>query len=167
MSTHAPAMETRTVIGALQRQIANAFALYVNYRRYHWRVAGPHFRDLHLLFDDHADAILGTIDELGERVRILGGDPVSTLQEIIEVKTVLTPATKEHSVRTMLDEAAANHRRVIAEMRDGVAVAQEAGDPGTADLFTRLVQVHEKQEWFARELVAPTADGLVTHMSES
>jgi starvation-inducible DNA-binding protein len=63
----------------------------------------------------------------------------------------------------MIDEAAANHRRVIAEMRDGVEVAQRTGDPGTADLFTRLVQVHEKQEWFLREIVTATPDGLVAH----
>jgi starvation-inducible DNA-binding protein len=161
MSTIATAIDTRTVVGALQRQLANAFALYVNYKRYHWRVYGPLFRDLHRLFDDHAAAVLGSIDELGERVRLLGGDPVSTLQEITEARTVLVPAAKEHSVRTMIDEAIANHRRVIAELRDGVEVAQRAGDPGTADLFTRLVQVHEKQEWFLREVVASAPDGLV------
>jgi len=62
----------------------------------------------------------------------------------------------------MLDEAIANHRRVIAEMRDGVALADKHGDPGTADLFTRLVQVHEKQEWFLREIVDQTPDALAS-----
>jgi starvation-inducible DNA-binding protein len=161
VSRNITTVEVGTVIGALQRQIANAFALYINYKRYHWRVYGPLFRDLHLMFDDHAEAVLATIDELGERVRILGGEPVATLEEIIDAKSVLAPATKERAVRTMIDEAAANHRRVIAEMRDGVEVAQRAGDPGTTDLFTRLVQVHEKQEWFLREVVAPAPDGLV------
>jgi starvation-inducible DNA-binding protein len=153
--------ETTTLLGALQRQVANAFSLYMNYKRYHWRVFGPHFHDLHRLFDDHAGQILTTIDDFAERVRILGGDPVATPRAVIEVTTVLAPETKEHSVRTMLDEAIANHRRVIAEMRDGVALADELGDPSTADLFTRLVQAHEKQEWFLREIVDRTADGLL------
>ncbi len=153
---------TPALLDALQRQVANVFALYLNYKRYHWRVFGPHFHDLHLLFDDHAGQILTTIDGVAERVRILGGDPVATPLAVIETMTVLVPETKEHSVRTMLDEAIANHRRVIAELRDGVALATELGDPGTADLFTRLVQVHEKQEWFLREIVDRTPDGLTS-----
>ena len=97
MSRNITTVEVGTVIGALQRQIANAFALYINYKRYHWRVYGPLFRDLHLMFDDHAEAVLATIDELGERVRILGGEPVATLEEIIDAKSVLAPPTKESS----------------------------------------------------------------------
>ncbi|MGD9890421.1 MAG: Dps family protein [Dehalococcoidia bacterium] len=151
---------TPTLIAALQRQVANAFTLYMNYKRYHWRVYGPHFRDLHLLFDEHAGQILSTIDDFAERVRILGGDPVATPRAVMAATTVLAPETGEHSVRTMADEAIANHRRVIAELRDGVALADEQGDPGTADLFTRLVQVHEKQEWFLREVVDRSPDGL-------
>lgn len=147
-----------TVVGCLQRQVANAFALHVNYKRYHWYVSGPLFRELHLLFDDHAQQILETLDELGERVRILGGQPVATLSAIRETMTVLEPALAEHSVRTMLDEAIGNHRRIISELREGVDVATRNNDPGTADLFTRTVQIHEKQEWFLRETANREAD---------
>lgn len=150
---------TMTVLDTLQRQIANTLALYLNYKRYHWYATGPHFRELHLLFDDHATEILATFDELGERVRILGGEPIATLSAIQETITVLAPAAHEHSVRTMLDEAIANHRRVIAEMREGAQIADRAGDPGTVDLFSRFVQIHEKQEWFLRELASSTPEG--------
>lgn len=153
--------EPKTVINVLQHQIANSYILYLNYKRYHWRVFGPLFRDLHRLFDEHAAMVLATIDELGERVRILGGDPVSTPQAILDWHTVLAPHTGEHTVRTMVDEALANHRRVIAEMREGIELAMRRGDPGTADLLTRLVQVHEKQEWFLREIVDRRPDGLI------
>lgn len=141
-----------TVIDCLQREIANAFALYLNDKRYHWYVSGPLFPELHRRFDEHAEQILGTIDELGERVRILGGQPVATLAAIRETMSVLEPALGEHSVRTMLDEAIAPHRRVIAELRDGVAIATRSNDAGSADLFTRVVQVHEKHEWILREI---------------
>jgi len=154
--------EPVTLVDTLQRQIANAFAFYLNYKRYHWYAFGHLFRDLPLLFDEHADPMLATVDELAERVRILGGNPVATLPAIQEAKTILTPATTEHSMRTMLDEATANHRRVIAELRDGVELAVRAGDPGTADLLTRTVQVHEKQEWFLREIVSRAPDGLLS-----
>lgn len=152
-------MPTTTVLDTLQRQIANTLTLYLNYKRYHWYATGPHFREVHLLFDDHAAAILATFDELGERVRILGGDPIATLPAIQETATVLAPATHEHSLRTMIDEAIANHRCVIAEMREGAQLAERAGDPGTVDLFSRFVQIHEKQEWFLRELANTAAEG--------
>jgi len=69
--------EPKTVINILQHQIANSYILYLNYKRYHWRVFGPLFRDLHRLFDEHAALVRAPIHELGERVGILGGDPGS------------------------------------------------------------------------------------------
>ena len=156
----ATAIEIATVTDALQRQVANAFAIYLNYKRYHWFAYGPHFRDLHLLFDSQGDEVREGVDELGERIRILGGNPVATLQGIQDTMSVLIPASTEHTMRTMIDEAIANHRRVIAEMREGVELAMRTGDPGSADLFTRLVQVHEKHEWFLRQIADQKPDGL-------
>jgi hypothetical protein len=60
------------VVEHLQRQVANALVLYLNYKHYHWQTYGPMFRDLHRLFDEFAEAVLGTIDEFAERVRMIG-----------------------------------------------------------------------------------------------
>ncbi|HZS04944.1 MAG TPA: DNA starvation/stationary phase protection protein [Blastocatellia bacterium] len=147
------------VIQTLQQQLANAFLLYTNYKKYHWESYGPLFRDLHLLFDEHATAVLGTIDELGERVRILGGRPVSDPRQFAERGSVRV-AEGTQTMHEMVEQAVENHRRVIKEHRDAVNVATDANDPGTADLFTRNVQIHEKQEWFLRQ-VLEGKDGLV------
>ena len=40
------------VVQHLQKQVANAFVLYANYKHYHWQTFGPNFRDLHLMFDE-------------------------------------------------------------------------------------------------------------------
>ncbi len=53
----------------------------------------------------------------------------------------------------MLAEALANEERVIALMHQGIDLASQGGDPGTADLLTRFVQVHEKEAWFLREML--------------
>jgi starvation-inducible DNA-binding protein len=146
------------VVEQLQRQVANAFLFYSNYKKYHWQSYGPLFRDLHLLFDEHATAVLGTIDELGERVRILGGDPVADPRQYSERGTVEISAGRQ-SMREMIEEAQKNESRVIEEMKEAVEVANDARDPGTADLFTRIVQIHEKHEWFLREVLEHN-DGL-------
>jgi starvation-inducible DNA-binding protein len=136
----------------LQRQVANAFMLYGNYKRYHWQCFGPLFRDLHLLFDELAKDVQGTLDELAERLRMVGQDPIATPAEVLEAASV-APAPLGQSMREMLQQADAHAITIIREMREAVRAADEAGDPGTADLFTRFVQIHEKHEWWLRDLL--------------
>jgi starvation-inducible DNA-binding protein len=158
MTQAKPQIESE-VIQSLQQQLANAFLLYANYKKYHWQSYGPLFRDLHLLFDEHAEAVLGTIDELGERVRILGGSPIADPRQFIERGTVEVAAA-DRDMRGMIEEAMRNHTRVVQETRQAIYRTDEAGDPGTADLLTRIVSIHEKQEWFLREIIEHD-DGLI------
>jgi starvation-inducible DNA-binding protein len=146
------------VVSHLQRQLANAFILYSNYKRYHWQTYGPLFRDYHLLFEELASGVLGTLDELAERVRMIGQDPVAGPQETLEAASV-KPAALRQSLREMIEEADAHLLTVIQEMRDAVRVAEEHEDPGSADLFTRFVQIHEKYEWWLRDILEK-GDGL-------
>lgn len=142
----------------LQRQVANAYILYTNYKHYHWQTYGPLFRDLHLLFDEFAEAVLETTDEFAERVRMIGQDPVSGPVETMETASV-SVAKKGSTMRGMIEEADKNLLIVIKEMRDGAKAADEANDPGSADLFARFVQIHEKHEWWLRDILEKR-DGL-------
>ncbi|MDE3149686.1 MAG: DNA starvation/stationary phase protection protein [Acidobacteriota bacterium] len=143
--------EGHPVVQHLQRQVANAFVLYANYKHYHWQTFGPLFRDLHLMFDEFAKAVLETTDEFAERVRMIGQD-VQTVQlrQMQETASVHSAAAGQSS-REMLEEADANLLVLIKEMRDAARAADECNDPGTVDLFSRAVQIHEKHEWFIRE----------------
>ena len=76
------------VVEHLQRQVANALVLYLNYKHYHWQTYGPMFRDLHRLFDEFAEAVLDTVDEFAERVRMIGQDPVASPQEMLQTASV-------------------------------------------------------------------------------
>jgi starvation-inducible DNA-binding protein len=148
------------VVQQLQRQLANAFILYSNYKRYHWQTYGPLFRDLHLLFDELATAVDGTLDELAERIRMIGQDPVAGPRETLEAASV-KPAGLGASMREMIEEANGHLLTVIREMRAGAAAADAQDDPGTADVFTRFVQIHEKHEWWLRDILEKR-DGLCT-----
>ena len=149
---------TNAVVQDLQRQVANAFILYTNYKHYHWQTYGPLFRDLHLLFDEFADAVLATVDDFAERVRMIGQDPVSRPQEFLTTASV-NVAGDGQTMRQMIEEADANLLVVIKEMRDGARTADEQNDPGTVDLFSRHVQIHEKHEWWLRDILEKR-DGL-------
>jgi len=152
--------EDHPVVQHLQRQVANTFILYSNYKHYHWQTFGPFFRDLHLMFDEFAKDVLDTIDEMAERIRMIGqGVENVELRQMQEAANVHSAAA-DRSMREMIEEADANLLLVIRDMRDAAKVAEESNDPGTVDLFSRFVQIHEKHEWFLREILKKK-DGLV------
>jgi starvation-inducible DNA-binding protein len=131
------------VVRELRQQVANAFVLYANYKHYHWQTYGPLFRDLHKLFEELARDVLSTVDELAERVRMIGQNPPAHLLEAADLATV-TPAAPDATMRDMVEEADRNLLIVIKEMRNGAKVA---------------VQIHEKHEWWMRDILRER-DGL-------
>jgi len=149
---------TSDVVEHLQRQLANAFVLYANYKHYHWQTFGPLFRDLHLLFDEFATAVLGTIDDFAERLRMIGQDPVFRPSEVERFASVQVSGDVG-TMREMIAEADGNLLTVIREMREAARVADDHDDPGTVDLFSRHVQIHEKHEWWLRDILEK-GDGL-------
>jgi len=148
------------VVQALRQQTANAFVLYANYKHYHWQTFGPLFRDLHKLFDELAHEVFATVDELAERTRMIGQNPPAHLMEASKLATVASSGSHS-SMREMIEEAQRNVLIVISEMRKGARLADEHDDPGTVDLFSKSVQIHEKHEWFLRDILR-TGDGLLT-----
>jgi starvation-inducible DNA-binding protein len=148
------------VVEALRLQVANAFVLYANHKHYHWQTYGPLFRDLHKLFDTFAEEVLESLDPLAERVRMIGQDPPAHPIEVMDLATA-SPAAPHSSMHDMVQEARSNALVIIKEMREGAKLAEEHDDPGTVDLFSKLVQVHEKQEWWLRDILRKR-DGLTS-----
>ncbi len=146
------------IVEALQKQVANAFIVYLNYKHYHWQTFGPLFRDLHRLFDEFAKEVYVTIDVMAERVRMIGQNPVSRIEEFQKTATIKSAADNK-DMREMIKEADSNAVRIIQEMRQAIKTADENDDPGTADVLTRFVQVHEKHEWWLRDILEKR-DGL-------
>jgi len=146
------------VVQELRRQVANTFVLYANYKHYHWQTYGPLFRDLHKLFDRFAKDVLSTLDELAERVRMIGQDPPSHPIETIDLASI-SPAAPYANMRDMVEEADRHELVVISQMRQAARLADEHNDPGTVDLFSKVVQIHEKHEWWLRDILR-TGDGL-------
>ena len=146
------------VVQNLRRQVANAFVLYTNYKQYHWQTYGPLFRDLHLMFDEFAQQVLDSVDHMAERIRMIGQDPPAHLIELADRASVTT-AAPHSTMHDMIEEADRNALIVIKEMRSAAKVADEHNDPGTVDLLSRFVQIHEKHEWWLRDILRKR-DGL-------
>ena len=146
---------SQVLVKHLNAELASAWIAGFNAKRYHWMVYGPHFRDYHLRFDDLHSAIEGTIDELGERIRMLGGTPIHAPSQM-EAQSAVAPSDpkKKLDAKAMLAEALAAEDKIIALMHEGIELASKENDPGTADLLTRFVQDHQKEAWFLREMLA-------------
>jgi starvation-inducible DNA-binding protein len=120
--------------------------------RNHWNVRGPHLYALHKLFEEQYLELHAAIDEIAERVRQLGADtppfggPMASLTAIPQDADV--PAAMD-MVRGLIDA----HEAVIRTARDVVAVAEEDGDVGTADLATKRIEAHQKALWMLRSTV--------------
>jgi len=154
-----PATTSKHVVATLNREQANALVLYLNYKKYHWLSYGPLFRDLHLLFDDLASHAYETIDELAERALMLGGKPIADAAAYLPNASIKASAG-DLTMRRMVEEAVRSLDHVIGELHADADTATAAGDIGTADLYTRLVQVHQKDRWFLRQVLEKN-DGLV------
>ena len=137
------------VVQALRQQTANAFVLYANYKHYHWQTFGPLFRDLHKLFDELALEVLSTVDELAERVRMIGQDPPAHLLESASVASV-APTAANTTMREMVEEAQRNVLTVISEMRKAAKVVR-------GEAFLRL-RVPPEQELAARAALATVTE---------
>ncbi len=145
--------EESAVIDSLRCEQANATLLYLEYKGYHWNVAGALFHDLHLLFDDHAKTVLETIDPLAERQRILGAKAEYQIAPLRRYAALSPDGPLPDTPREMVERLLDAHRQVVRGLRTGIALANRAGDAGSADLLTRTLLVHEKMEWFLRELL--------------
>jgi starvation-inducible DNA-binding protein len=156
----APGLDTPTdlsrqavsqVSDALNALLADTFALYVKTKNFHWHVSGPHFRSYHLLFDEQAEQIFETTDELAERVRKIGG---TTIRSTAQIKRLQRIKDNEQDFVTPLDmlrELMEDNKATMANMRAAHKIAEDNDDIGTASMLETFIDGVERRNWFLFE----------------
>lgn len=138
--------QTMTLEQVMNQQIANWNVLYTKLHRFHWYVKGPHFFTLHAKFEELYEEAAGTIDEVAERLLIVGGMPISTLKEYIQYATIEETSenlTAEEMVQTIVND----YSQIISELNSGKAAAEQVNDEVTSDMFTELIEKLSKHNW--------------------
>src|SRR5512140_3601276 len=107
----------KNITGALNALLADAFALYLKTKNFHWHVSGPHFRDYHLMLDEQAEAIFATTDELAERVRKIGGTTLRSIGQISKLQSIKDNDEDFVDPADMLRELTSDNKQVAAAMR--------------------------------------------------
>jgi len=149
--TDLPQAAVEKVSVALNVLLADAFALYLKTKNFHWHVSGRHFRDYHLLLDEQAEAIFGTTDQLAERVRKLGGVTLRSIGQIAKLQTIQDNDEDYVPPREMLRELMEDNKAMAAAMRKAHKVADDNEDRGTAALLETFIDETERRTWFLFE----------------
>ncbi len=137
--------------GAMNAVLADAFALYLKTKNFHWHMTGPHFRDYHLMFDEHADQIFAMTDPIAERVRKLGAQTVKSIGQIARTQRVLDNDADYVEPLDMLAELREDNSALTARMREAHEICEKHRDIATASLLEVWIDETERRAWFLFE----------------
>src|SRR5438876_11624010 len=131
--------EVRAVTETVNRLIADAFALYIKTKNFHWHLAGSHFRDYHLLFDEQADAIFGSIDILAERVRRIGGTTIRSISHIGQLQTIEDDNDEFVPAGEMVRRLMQDNAHMAEMQRAAIAICDQHRDPATSNVLQEIL----------------------------
>ena len=149
--TDLKAAATRDITAAMNGVLADVFALYLKTKNFHWHMSGPHFRDYHLLLDEHGDQIFAMTDPIAERVRKIGGITIRSIGQIARTQRILDNDAEYVEPADMLAELRDDNRALVASLRAAHRVCEKHGDVATTSLIENWVDETERRVWFLFE----------------
>src|SRR5919205_4384082 len=144
--------EVQAVTEAVNPLIGDAFALYVKTKNFHWHLAGSHFRDYHLLFDEQAEAIFGSIDALAERVRKIGGTTIRSIGHISQLQTISDDNDAFVPPGEMIKRLLDDNLHVAKLQRAAMELCDQKRDHPTSNLLQEILDQTERHIWFLYEI---------------
>lgn len=148
-----PDKQRNDIARGLSRLLADSYTLYLKTHNFHWNVTGPHFQQLHLMFETHYNELALAVDLIAERIRALGVAAPGSYSQYAELSAV-----KEEkgvpSWQNMVKQLIEDHETVVRTCRTLLKTAQDAVDESTASLVGDRMGVHEKTAWMLRSLLA-------------
>lgn len=145
--------DRKSVVDGLSRVLADSYFVYLKTHGFHWNVTGPMFQTLHDLFMTQYTELWTALDEIAERIRALGHFAPASYGQFAALASV-----KEEegvpSAEEMIRQAIAGQEAIVRTAREVFATAEKADDQVTVDLLTQRMQIHEKNAWMLRSLLA-------------
>lgn len=144
----------QAMVQGLNGLLADYLALYLKTKNFHWHVAGPRFRDLHLLFDEQAAQLIGVVDLIGERVRKNGAATLTSIGAVAAQTQVADQDSTSLSADAMVEELRADNAALITRLREVKELAGQAGDNATDGLIDDWTDQAEQRVWFLTQTAA-------------
>lgn len=137
------------VVEVLNKQVANWTVAFTKLHNFHWYVKGPNFFSLHTKFEELYDEASQYVDDLAERILAVGGNPVATLKESLEI-SIIEEAGKGYKAEEMVEELSKDFTNVAKQLDEAIAVASNADDDVTEDMFIGMQTNIEKHNWMLK-----------------
>ena len=149
--TDLTAQATQDISAALSGLLADAFALYVKTKNFHWHMSGHHFRDYHLLLDEHSTQIFAMTDPIAERARKIGGTTLRSIGQISRQQRIDDNDEPYVEPQDMLAELRDDNKQLTSILRQTHNVCEEHGDVATSSLLEVWIDETERRTWFLFE----------------
>ncbi|ABI71689.1 DNA starvation/stationary phase protection protein [Shewanella sp. SR43-4] len=133
----------------LKSLLADSYTLYLQTHNFHWNVTGVHFRELHLMFEEHYTELAVAVDDIAERIRTLDVAAPGTYKEFARLSSIKEVEGVPSSA-DMVDLLTQGHEQVVKTSRQVLKLAQAADDESTAALVSDRMRIHEKTAWMLR-----------------
>jgi starvation-inducible DNA-binding protein len=138
----------------LNQLLADTITLRDLYKKHHWQIAGPTFYQLHLLFDKHHTEQNELVDDIAERIQLLGGVSIAMSADVADMTLVPRPPKGREEVPVQISRLLHAHEIVLKEARTMARLAANSGDDGSNDLIVSgVIRRNELQAWFVAEHV--------------
>ena len=147
------AADRDTIATGLSRLLADSYSLYLKTHNYHWNVEGPMFSTLHQMFEEQYTELATAVDEIAERIRTLGVKAPGSYSAFAELSSI-DEASGDEAAEDMIRELVLGQEAVARTAREAFPAADDANDEPTADLLTQRMQIHEKNAWMLRSMLA-------------
>ena len=151
LSSDLQADAVRDITGALNTLLADTFALYFKTKNFHWHMSGPHFRDYHLMLDEHADQLYAMTDDIAERVRKVGGTTIRSIGHVARLQRITDNDAEFVTPEDMLSELHEDEKALTLRMRAVHSLCDDAGDVATASLLENWIDQSQRRSWFLFE----------------
>ncbi len=145
--------EVAAIAEAVNPLIADAFACYIKTKNFHWHLSGSHFRDYHLLFDEHADSIFTSIDVLAERLRKIGATTLRSVGHVGKLQTLQDDNDDFVPPGEMIQRLLKDNDQMARAMRGAIEVCDKNRDTPTGNILQELLDQTERRKWFLFEIV--------------
>lgn len=142
------------ITGVLRQLLADVFGLYLKTKNFHWHMTGRHFRDYHLLLDEHAEQIFAMTDDIAERARKIGGSTLHSIGDIARHQRLKDNDEERIAPRTMLSELRDDNLQLTRYLRAAHEICGNHRDVATTSLIETWIDQTERRTWFLAEIVS-------------
>lgn len=130
--------------------LAETYTLYLKTHKYHWNVTGPMFQSLHTMFETQYTEMALAVDEIAERIRVLGVKAPGSYSEFTELSQVKEDPATNRTANEMIHNLLTDHEQVVRTAKSILTTLEDANDEGTNSLLGARIEFHEKTAWMLR-----------------